>query len=501
MMKKKLTSRFTSPPDTSPSGNPWRLRNLNKKMCNMKTKRFIPLLLLGALTLGVQAQDGKGGISPTQLEQIKRHYQGTAADKALRNAIGNNDLRKLALNQENRQAMDTHFSVRVDSKGITDQKSSGRCWLFTGLNVMRAKAIAKYDLPSLEFSQAYSFFWDQLEKANLFLQGILDTADRPLEDKTVEWLLQHPLSDGGTFTGVADIVGKYGLVPKEAMPETHSSENTSRMSGLIGLKLKEYALQLRDKVAQGIKKSALEQEKTEMLGTVYRMLVLNLGVPPTEFDYVRHDAKGNPVETEHHTPMSFLQKYGDPTLLADYVMLMNDPSREYYKTYEIDYDRHRYDGKNWLYVNLPIEEIKQMAIASLKDSTMMYFSCDVGKSLDSERGLLDVNNYDYESLMGVSFGMDKKQRIQTFASGSSHAMTLMAVDLDEAVKPRKWMVENSWGAGSGYKGHLIMTDEWFDEYMFRLVVESKYATDRVKQLLKQKPILLPAWDPMFAPEE
>ena len=466
----------------------------------MKQRVFSTILLSGAFLLSTQAQDGKGGISPQMLNQIKECYQSTPVDKALRNAISNNDIRKLALNQENMAAMDTHFSIKVNSKGITDQKSSGRCWLFTGLNVMRAKAIAKYGFQSFEFSQVYPFFWDQLEKSNLFLQGVIDTGKKPMEDQTVEWLFKHPLSDGGTFTGVADIVSKYGLVPKEAMPETNSSNSTSRMASLLSLKLKEFGLQLRDMVAQGAKSAAIEKEKTAMLGTIYRMLVLNLGVPPTEFDYVRHDAKGNPVETEHHTPMTFLEKYGDPSLITNYVMLMNDPTREYYKTYEIDYDRHRYDGKNWTYVNLPIEDIKEMAIASLKDNTMMYFSCDVSKCLDSERGLLDLANYDYESLMGVTFGMDKKQRIQTFSSGSSHAMTLMAVDLKDG-KPVKWMVENSWGASKGYNGHLIMTDEWFNEYMFRLVVETKYVPAKVMELFKQKPIKLPAWDPMFAEEE
>ena len=463
-------------------------------------KQMISVIVLCASLLGVRAQDDKGGITREMLGQIRQSYQNTASDKALRNAIGNNSIRSLALNQENMKEMDTHFSIRVNSKGITDQASSGRCWLFTGLNVMRAKAIAKYGFSSFEFSEIYPFFWDQLEKANLFLQGIIDTSDRPLEDKTVQWLFQHPLSDGGTFTGVADIVGKYGLVPKEAMPETHSSNNTSTMSSLISLKLKEFGLQLREMGTRSAKRSVMIEEKTRMLGIIYRMLVLNLGVPPTEFDYVRRDAQGNPVETEHHTPMTFLEKYGDKNLLSDYVMLMNDPSREYYKCYEIDYDRHRYDGKNWTYVNLPVEDIKEMAIASLKDSTMMYFSCDVGKFLNSKRGLLDVDNYDYESLMGTTFGMDKKARIQTYSSGSSHAMTLMAVDLDKDGKPVKWMVENSWGPSSGYQGHLIMTDEWFDEYMFRLVVETKYVPEKVRKLFEQKPVRLPAWDPMFAEE-
>ena len=426
-------------------------------------KQILSIFVFCAFSYSTQAQEVKGGISDSMMQQIKQSYANTPTDKAIRNAIGNNDIRKLALNQDNLKGMDTHFSIKVSSKGITDQKSSGRCWLFTGLNVMRAKAIAKHNLGSF-----------------------------------VEWLFRNPLSDGGTFTGVADIVSKYGLVPKDVMPETNSSENTSRMAGLIALKLREQGLQLRDLAAQGVKPAALEKTKTEMLSTIYRMLVLNLGVPPTEFTWTEYNAKGEPVSTETYTPLSFLKKYGDEKLIDNYVMLMNDPSREYYKCYEIDYDRHRYDGKNWTYVNLPIEDIKEMAISSLKDSTMMYFSCDVGKFLNSDRGLLDVKNYDYESLMGTSFGMNKKQRIQSFASGSSHAMTLMAVDLDKNGKPTKWMVENSWGPAAGYQGYLIMTDDWFNEYMFRLVVETKYASKKVLDVLKQKPIRLPAWDPMFA---
>lgn len=464
----------------------------------MKANNLWITALAFGISLSAYGQQTGGGISSDMLQEIKQAYKGTPTDKAIHNAISNNDINKLAVNNDSKNNFDTYFSHKVNSKGITNQKSSGRCWLFTGLNVIRARAIAKYNLPEFELSQNYNFFWDQLEKANLFLQGIIDTREKPMDDKMVEWLFKNPIGDGGQFTGISDNLMKYGVVPSEVMVETYSSDNTSRMANLLGLKLKEYGLALRD--AKNSTPEALAKRKTEMLGEIYRMLVLNLGEPPTKFTWTRKDADGKPVETKEYTPQSFYQAFVGEDLKNNYVMLMNDPSRDYYKLYEIDYDRHAYDGKNWTYVNLPIEDIKEMAIASIKDSTMMYFSCDVGKFFDRERGALDVNYYDYGSLMGTTFGMDKKQRIQTFASGSSHAMTLMAVDLDANGKPKKWMVENSWGPGAN-NGHLIMTDEWFNEYMFRLVVNKKFITNKVKEVLKQTPTRLPAWDPMFAEED
>lgn len=456
-------------------------------------KKNIMLACLMAMALGAQAQ--QGGITQDMLNQIKSSYKHTPADKAIYNAMAETSIAVLAKNHENLANFDTNFTNKVVSHGITDQQQSGRCWLFTGLNVLRAQMMAKYGLDEMEFSQNYCFFYDQLEKANLFLQGIIDTREKPMDDKMVEWLFRNPISDGGQFTGISDVIGKYGVVPSSVMPETYSSENTSQIARLVGLKLREFGLQLRDEAAKGVKVSALEAKKTEMLSTVYRMLALAFGEPVERFTWTMNG------ETKEYTPQSFYQEYLGNDLTNNYVMLMNDPSREYYKCYEIDFDRHVYDGKNWTYVNLPVEDIKAMAIESIKDSTMMYFSCDVAKFLDSKRGTLDLKNFDYKSLMGTTFGMNKKQRVQTFASGSSHAMTLMAVDLDKDGKPKKWMVENSWGAEAGYKGHLIMTDEWFDEYMFRLVVEKKYVPEKVLNILKQKPIRLPAWDPMFAPEE
>ncbi len=455
-------------------------------------------LTLAVMSFGVVcAQQDKGGISDDMLQQLRTEHVASQAEKAARNALAHNPIPELAANADNMAMIDTHFSHRVKTKGITDQQQSGRCWLFTGLNVLRAKMIDEQQLPSMEFSQNYLFFYDQLEKCNLFLQAVIDTRHLPMEDRQVEWLFKNPLSDGGQFTGVSNLIMKYGIVPSNVMPENYQSNNTTQIANLLKLKLREYGLALR---AQKDRRAPIAL-KMEMLQEIYGMLVRAFGEPPVEFEWTRCDSDGNPVETKLYTPKSFYEEYfGGIDLEEDFVMVMNDPTREYYKVYEIEYDRHVYDGDNWVYLNLPIDEVKALAIASIKDNTAMYFSCDVGKFLDSKRGMLDIANFDYESLMGVEFPMNKEERVRTFASGSSHAMTLIAVDLDDEGNAKKWMVENSWGAESGYKGNLIMTDEWFEEYMFRVVVDKKYIPEATLRLLNQKPIMLPSWDPMFAPE-
>ena len=436
-----------------------------------------------------------GGITPEVLGKISASYEGGATDKALRNALNGTAINVLAASAERSAMIDTHFSDEVKTKGRTNQRSSGRCWLFTGLNVIRARMIEKHDLGAFTFSQNYVFFYDQLEKANLFLQGIIDTRALPISDRKVDWLFAHPLSDGGQFTGVSNLIMKYGLVPAEVMPETYCSNNTSQMRDQLKTILRQDGIRLRE-----AKPGELQKMKVEMLGEVYRILCLCLGVPPAEFTWARYDSKGKFVSEETYTPKSFYETFVGEDLENNYIMVMNNPTLEYGRVYEIDYDRHVYEGQNWVYVNLPIERIKEMAIASIKDNTALYFSCDVGKFLDRKRGIADIDNFDYESLLGVEFTMDKRKRILTHASGSTHAMTLIAVDLKDGV-PQKWMVENSWGSDSGYKGNIIMTDEWFNEYMFRLVVEKKYVPEDVAAMMTQKPILLPAWDPMFSPED
>ena len=294
-------------------------------------------LLLGGLSTAY----AQTGITPEVLKTLQGSYTGTPAEKAMRNAISNVGISKMAVNQENAGAKDKNFSIEVKNTGITDQKSSGRCWLFTGLNVLRGRAMKKLDTKNLVLSQCHLFFYDQLEKSNLFLQGVIDTRKQPIDSEMVRWLFQHPLSDGGTYTGVADLATKYGVIPADVMPETYVSNSTSEFCGHLKRKLREFGITLREKSEAGMGEKQLQALKVEQLGTVYRMLVMAYGVPPTQFTW-----KG-----KTYTPQEFFKAYcinEGEDLNRDYVMLMNDPSRPYNKVYEIDYDRHVYDGHNWL---------------------------------------------------------------------------------------------------------------------------------------------------------
>lgn len=439
-------------------------------------------------------------ISDDMLKYFRATFEQDEKNKALMNAVTNNEIKKLALNRKNIYRQDYYFSHQVKTKGITDQKSSGRCWLFAALNVLRPKVMEKYNIDEFEFSQNFSFFFDQLEKANFFLEEIIATAANPLDDRKIEWLLKNAITDGGVWNMFVDITEKYGLAPKSAMPESYNSENTNQMLKLIRMKLREDAMELRAMRHKGESVENCYKRKLAMLAEIYKMLAITLGEPPEEFLWRYKDKNGNLSQPKSYTPKSFYKEVVALNL-KDYVQIMNDPSREYYQVYEIEYDRNMSSGNNWRYINLPVEEIKDFAKASIIGNEAMYFSCDVSQQLNSDDGTLDVNNYDYESLFGIKFGMDKKQRIQTYESGSSHGMSLIGVDLDANGKPVKWLLENTWGPSKGHNGYLIMTDEWLTEYMFRIVVHKKFITEKILKILEQPAIKLPPWDPMFSPDE
>ena len=468
----------------------------------MKRHYLMAVCLVGSLAAAT-AQTKGGGLTADMLKDIVKEQKQVPVGQALANAVAANAIDDLAKNRQNAAELDTYFSVETKSQSITNQKQSGRCWMFSGFNVLRSNYTQQHgDSLQLELSQAYLFFYDQLEKANLMLQGIIDTGKKPIDDQRVQFFFHYPLSDGGTFCGVADLADKYGLVPREVMPESFSSDNTAKARQLICSKLREYGLQLRDMVAKDKSQTSLNKAKVRMLAQVYRMLEMTIGQPPQSFTYAFKNKNGRAVTpAKTYTPQSFFREVVGQPLNGTFIMAMNDPRRPYYKTYEVEYDRHTYDGHNWCYVNLPMDDIEQMAIASLRDGRKLYSSYDVGKQLDRKRGYADTENFDYASLFGTTFGMDKAQRISTFDSGSTHAMTLTAVDLDEKGRATKWKVENSWGADWGQKGCLIMTDRWFRDYMFRLVVDKKYVPEKILKAAGQTPVMVMPEDPLFLPDE
>lgn len=449
------------------------------------------VLLLAVFSASAQ------NLTQGDLDQIRSGFKKDVYTKAMQNALSSTEITQLAWNRENAGTTDHLFTYRVDVSGITDQKKSGRCWMFSSLNLFRPMVMKQFNLAEFEFSENYLYFYDLLEKSNLFLTNAVSSAGLPIDDQKVKWYMRSPVDDGGQWINFVNLAKKYGMVPKEAMGETNSSENTNWMVKLINTKLREDALELRRMVAAKADHKKLGVRKMEMLSEIYRMLALNLGEPPTEFKW-RYKTKDKTIaEAQSYTPKSFMAAVFGNTNLDDYVMLMNDPSRPFWKHYEVENYRNTQEGKNWHYVNLPNEVIKEFCVASIKNNEALYASCDVGKQLRRDVGILDVDNFDFESVYGVKFGMDKAQRIQTGESGSSHGMALIAVDVDNQQKPVKWQFENSWGPAAGEKGYLTFTDAWFDEYMFRFVVHKKYLSEKVLEIYAQKPEMLPPWDPMF----
>ncbi|HIU46914.1 MAG TPA: C1 family peptidase [Candidatus Fimadaptatus faecigallinarum] len=433
-------------------------------------------------------------------EMLSRFSADFNADKCHRiamNAVTQNGVTKSAVSQAALREDVHQFSINLKQGEITNQKSSGRCWMFAALNTMRFAIIKKLNLETYELSQNYPLFWDKLEKSNYFLENILATLDEPTGGRLIAWLLSAPLGDGGQWDMFCALVDKYGVVPKDAMPETECSSNTREMDKFLTLKLREYACKLRAMHAEGKSAQELAGEKEAMLSTIYRMLCICLGEPPKTVTLEVRDKDDKFIRDAGITPQEFFKKYVGWDL-NKYVSLINAPTADkpYGRTFTVRFLGSVHEGRPVKYLNLPIESLKRAAIAQLKDGQPVWFGSDVGQWLVRQGGLMDMNVLELEQLFDTDFPMDKAQRLDYGESLMTHAMVLMGVNLDEDGKPTRWRVENSWGKDAGKDGYYIMSDKWFDEFTYQVVVDEKYLTDEERAQFKQEPIVLEPWDPM-----
>jgi bleomycin hydrolase len=413
------------------------------------------------------------------------------------NAVTQNGIAAVALSRKEVDRINYTFSNLIESPEATNQERSGRCWLFSGLSLLCLEAMKKLNLQTFELSEVYQMFWDKLEKANYFLENIIETRDEPLDSRMILALLSDPLSDGGQWDMFVNLVDKYGVVPKSFMPETISSSNSDSMNTLLVSKLREYAKLLRDMYAQGSSAEELRKSKCELLEEFYRMLAIHLGKPPCNFYWEWRDKDKVFHRDGDMTPREFYKKYVDVDL-DDLVCLINAPTKDkpYNKIYTVQYLGNVICGRPVRYLNVDIETLKKAAVDMIKDNHAVWFGCDVGQMLETEMGAMDLNVYDYDTVYGTDFKLDKAGRLEYRNSEMTHAMVLTGVDLDETGKPRKWRVENSWGAMIGDRGYMYMMDEWFDEYLFEITVRKKYLSPELLSVLCTEPVVLPPWDPM-----
>jgi len=438
-------------------------------------------------------------LTPEMLGEYSGLFWADERNVAALNAVTAADIHQVALNRNLAATTDHTFSIHLKTPKATSQKKSGRCWLFAGLNVLRLAARQSLNLEEFELSQNYLMFWDKLEKANYFLENILETLDRGIDDRLVMHLLKDPIQDGGQWDMFANLAAKYGVVPKTVMPETASSGNTRTMNALVTDKLREFAAVLRRRAAEGADENELRRIKLEMLSAIYRLLTIHLGEPPRSFDWQWRDKDDEFHRDSELTPRGFFDRHVGVDL-RETVCLINCPTADkpFDQLYTIDYLGNVLEGELIRYLNVELEPFKRAAARMLQDGKPVWFGCDVGKRLERKLGILAGELYRYDLVYGLDFESDKAERVDYGQSLMTHAMVLTGVDLDDDGYPRKWRVENSWGEKVGDEGYLVMLDDWFDEFVFEVAVERKYLSEEQRALLEGEPVHLPPWDPMGA---
>jgi len=458
---------------------------------------FLCALFVAAASAPAANRDG--ALTAEQVKQFQQDLARHGDPSATVNAVTNNDVRKLSLNRELVMKHDGTFNFKLEGTKIIDQKSSGRCWMFAGSNVVTPKVMSKLKLPDFKISEAYLGFWDKLEKSNLFLEKMIEYRDRPVDDRSLLNWLDNPVGDGGWWAYFEGLINKYGLAPASAMPETEQSSNTARVNALLNTLLKKSTAELRRRSQAGQNIAKLRDYKETVLADVYRLLVYNYGQPPADFVFRYENKVDDSTKTwveKTYTPMSFYHEfYGDS--LPDYVALVNNPAKEYGQTYLFKDGRNIWDNDDILVLNEPIQMLKDYTFKMLRDSQMVWFACDVEVDNYRDSGIFAVDIYDYNTTFGIDFHMDKSDRILYEAISPNHAMVITGADTTEAGVPRKWRVENSWGTKSGSDGYWTMYDDWYDQNVLVVMIDKRLLAPDVLERLNKKPVIIEDWEPFF----
>lgn len=415
--------------------------------------------------------------------------------RAVENAVCNVGLREASVNNDALRTLTHEFSIDIPAGEITNQKQSGRCWMFAATNVFRLQVMKNLNIKNMELSQNYPLFFDKLEKANYFLESILETLEEDTSSRLIAHLLKDPMGDGGQWDMFVNLVEKYGVCPKQCMPETFTSSRTRDMDNYLTLKLREFACTLRKGHEKGKDVASLRKLKKDMMATIYRILVLCLGKPPVEFHYEYKD-KDNQYHCIHSTPKQFFDDYVKMNL-RDYVSIINAPTKDkpFNRSFTVKFLGNVEGGNIVRYLNLPIKDLKKLTLAQLKDNEVVWFGSDVGQFSTRTTGFLSQSAYDFENTLQTTFPMTKAERLEYGESLMTHAMVLTGVNLVKN-KPTKWKVENSWGSDTGDKGFYLADDAWFDEFVYQVVINKKYLSQEQLEAYESDPIELEPWDPM-----
>jgi bleomycin hydrolase len=451
-------------------------------------------LVMLAAWLPAQADDA-GKIDAEMLQGLKQSVIMDAQTRALVNAISNNKINELTLSREIVAAHSPVFNVRVDVKGITNQKSTGRCWMFAGLNLLRPAVMKKFKLDSFEFSETHLFFWDKLEKANLFLEMVIANREKSWDDRELQTWMSNPVADGGWWSHYVNLIEKYGLVPKSVMPDTSNTDNSYSMNTILETVLRDAAAAIRAPAAQGTGPAEMRLKKTAALKNVYRLLVLHLGAPCEKFTWSYED-KDKKVNKKTYTPLEFYHEVAG-TDLREYVTLADEPIHPYDGHYQLRYCRNFSDAADMDFLNLGMTKLKAYALKALEGNEAVWFGADSGWQMDRKLGIMAEGIFDYASLYGYEKKLSKAEKLQCKDIAPVHAMAIVGADKENG-RPLKWLVENSWGSDIGDKGYWTMYDNWFENYVLVIIINKKHLTEADKKLLDLTPVILPSWDPIAA---